>query len=319
MKKFKRMGYIILIVIVVVLSLTIYTDASKDNSEDKKDKVLAEMNFIETKLINLFNNMNNIKIDNYNIVTTEISKDESKSTNTTSEGGQSQGQSQGQSSGGGESMGGEQGESQGGSSDSSGQSGSESSKEETKKTFDLQQDEILTKTGNEVNWDNIKSEVENLYSDLPSITMDLYQLDNANQEEILNFNSEYDRLIVNVKDEKKKETLEQLAKIYEFLPKFLKNIGKDELYTTIVETKSNIFKAYSKLDEENWEEISNDIKNGIDVYSKLLTNTNIDQTKQSNISKGYIIINELQNAVNIKDKSVFLIKYKNLLEEMNGI
>ena len=52
MKKFKRMGYIILIVIVVVLSLTIYTDASKDNSEDKKNKVLAEMNFIETKLIN---------------------------------------------------------------------------------------------------------------------------------------------------------------------------------------------------------------------------------------------------------------------------
>ena len=31
------------------------------------------------------------------------------------------------------------------------------------------------------------------------------------------------------------------------------------------------------------------------------------------------MLNELQNAVNLKDKEIFLIKYKNLLEEINGI
>ena len=31
------------------------------------------------------------------------------------------------------------------------------------------------------------------------------------------------------------------------------------------------------------------------------------------------MLNELQNAVNLKDTTVFLIKYKNLLEEMNNI
>lgn len=31
------------------------------------------------------------------------------------------------------------------------------------------------------------------------------------------------------------------------------------------------------------------------------------------------MLNELQNATNLKDTAVFLIKYKNLLEEMNNI
>ena len=73
------------------------------------------------------------------------------------------------------------------------------------------------------------------------------------------------------------------------------------------------------MDEEKWDEVSNDIKSAIDLYSKLLTNTNMEPQKQSNISKGYIVINELQNAVNLKDKSIFLIKYKNALEEMNNM
>ena len=31
------------------------------------------------------------------------------------------------------------------------------------------------------------------------------------------------------------------------------------------------------------------------------------------------MLNELQNAVNVQDTSVFLIKYKNILEEMNNL
>ena len=31
------------------------------------------------------------------------------------------------------------------------------------------------------------------------------------------------------------------------------------------------------------------------------------------------MLNELQNATNVKDEAVFLIKYKNLLEEINNM
>ena len=50
--------------------------------------------------------------------------------------------------------------------------------------------------------------------------------------------------------------------------------------------------------------------------------TNIGQEEKHskyNINKSYIIINEMQNAVTLKDRNIFLIKYKNLLEELQNI
>ncbi len=205
----------------------------------------------------------------------------------------------------------------GGNSSESGEKSSSEENQESKKKFGMKSNGVLTNS-DEINWNSIKSEIENLYLSLPTITMELYQL-NVNQEDVLGFNTEYDKLTAMVKAEKKEETLMQLTKLYENLPKFLRATGQDELYITLVETKNNILKAYSKLDGQNWQEISNDVKSGIDSYSRLLTSTEVDSSKQYNVSKTYIMLNELQKAVTIQDSSVFLIKYKNLIEEINNI
>ena len=205
----------------------------------------------------------------------------------------------------------------GGNSSESGEKSSSEENQESKKKFGMKQKGLLTNS-DEINWNSLKSEIENLYLSLPTITMELYQL-NVNQEDVLGFNTEYDKLTAMVKDEKKEETLVQLTKLYDYFPKFLRGTGQDELYITLVETKNNILKAYSKLDSQNWQEISNDVKNGIDSYSRLLTSTEVDNSKQYNVSKTYIMLNELQKAVTIQDSSVFLIKYKNLIEEINNI
>lgn len=183
--------------------------------------------------------------------------------------------------------------------------------------FDLERTGVLNNSDG-VNWDNIKEEVENLYTSIPTITIDLYKI-NLNQDDILSFNKEFDNLTLVAKDENKEQTLQELSKIYDYIPKFAKNATNEELYKKLVETKSNIFKAYAKLDSEKWDEISSDISNGVNIYSQLLTDTNIDSQKQYSINRVYIMINELQNAVSLKDKSVFLIKYKNLVEEINNL
>lgn len=312
MKNIKRIGYIILIIVVVVLSFTIYTNASKDNSETQKEKTFSQIKFVENKIANLLNTMNNIESRNYGVVTSELSKETTQKSNSddSSSGSESGGSS---SSGGGSSSGGNSGEKT--DSDSSDQE--ETEEQQNNKKFELKSKGVLTNTAH-INWDGIKSEIENLYTSLPSITIDLYQL-NINQEDVLAFNTEFDKLTNVVKDEKKEETLDELTKVYEYIPKFLRASEQEELYTTLIETKLNVFKAYAKLDTDNWQEISKDMKNSIDSYSKLLTNTEIDTRKQYNISKAYIMLNELQNAVNLQDTSVFLIKYKNLLEEINNI
>ena len=296
----------------MVLSLTIYTNASKNNEKNQKEKIFAEVKLIEGKIANLLNSMNNIEARNYSVITSELSKattEKSSSDNSSSKSGSSSGSSSGgqQASGGGGQ----------GSSDSSSGSTSQEEENQDNKKFELKSNGVLTNT-DEVNWESIKSEVEGLYTSLPAITMDFYQ-SNVNQESVLAFNTQYDKLTNVVKDEKKQETLTELTNLYKYLPEFLRSSGQEELYTTLVETKYHIFNGYAKLEGENWQEISNDIKSAIDNYSKLLTSTNVDARKQYNISKGYIMLNELKKAVDLQDITVFLIKYKNLLEEFNNI
>lgn len=306
MKKFKKLAYIVLIVIIFVLSLTVYTNATKDDSKNQKEKTYSEIKYLESKLVNLLNSMNNIEARNYKVSVSETTE---QSTKKTSDSNSSSSDSSGGSSGGSE--------------ESSSDSGSSSSSQESSgtkqdsKKFELKSEGVLTTTES-INWDSVKSEIEVLYTSLPTITLDLYQLD-INKDDILNFNKEFDNLTTLVKDDKKEETLKQLSKLYEYIPKFVQNATDEEVDKVLSETKSNIFKAYSKLDSQNWNDISNDIKSAIDVYSRLITNTNINADKQYHISKSYIMLNELQNAVNVKDKSVFLIKYKNLIEEFNNM
>ena len=200
---------------------------------------------------------------------------------------------------------------------SKGSSSGDSEGQEDNKKFGLEHSGVLV-TDSEIDWTSIKSDVETLYSSIPNVTLDLYQL-HSNQEDILNFNKEYDNLTVNVKDEKKEETLSSLSKLYEYMPRFAQNSSDDELEKSLIEIKNDVLKAYSKVDLEKWDEIQNDISNAINNYSKLMTNANIESKKPYNVNKGFVMLNELKNAAGIKDKEVFFIKYKNLLEEMNNM
>lgn len=304
MKKFKKIAYIILILIVIILVFVIYSNANKEQEGNKQnEKAFTEIKYIESKLEELFNEMNKIESRNYNISIGEISKDAAQK--STSESESTNGSGGGQA---GTSSGGEQ-------SNSSENSNSSSNSEQNNKKFELEISGVLTNK-EDINWDYIKGEIENLYSSVSTITLDLLQI-NVSQEEILAFNNQLDNLAIVVKDENKENTLSELSKLYDTLATITQKIQGENTYKILIEIKQNIFKAYSKLDSNNWDEITNDINNAINSYSKLLTEINIEPQNQYFINKGYVLINELQNATKLKDISVFLIKYKYLLEELN--
>ena len=304
MKNLKRIAYIVLILIIVILGFMIYSNASKDDDNNQNEKTFSEIKYVESKLVELFNEMNKIESRNYNIAIGEISKDTTQSSSEESSSSSGSGGGQG-------------GTSSGEGSSSSGDNNSTSNSKQDNKKFELEISGVLTNKEN-INWEYIKGEIENLYSSISTITLDLLQI-NVTQEEILAFNSQLDNLAVAVKDENKENTLSQMSTLYDTLATITQKIQGEETYKILVEIKQNIFKAYSKLDTGNWNEIANDINNAITSYSKLLSNTNIESQNQYAINKGYILINELQNAVNLQDTSVFLIKYKYLLEELNSL
>ena len=304
LKKFKIISYIILLIVLVVLALTVYTSATQNNEQDEKEKVTSEIRYLDTKLVELLNHMNNIETRNYQIYTTKI--EESRSAENS----------------GGESSGGNS------SSDSSNTSSSSDSTstqensdqvdtENTGKNYEMKAAGILT-TNRDIDWTSCKNESELIYTSISTITLDLYRL-NVSQEDILNFNKDLDSLTVSLEEENKQLTLDNLIKVYEYIPKFGQTIVDDTLYKTVLETKLNVFRGYAKLDSGDWAGISTNMTDAINVYSTLLTNTEIDANKQTTINKGYVMLNELKNAVDTQNTSVFLIKYKNLLEEINNL
>ena len=82
MKKYAKIAYIVLILIILIFGFSMYKVSGKNNTnEDVKDKTLSEIEYLENELVNLFNEVNNIKFENYTISATEINENKTQSKN----------------------------------------------------------------------------------------------------------------------------------------------------------------------------------------------------------------------------------------------
>ena len=300
MKKYTIIGYITLIILIIMMGFIFYKVYANQNKNDNiQEKTFGEIKKLDSNFSNIFNQLNNVKYEQYKISSSEMKEEDKGSSAENTTGGDSSSSSK-------ESSGEETGDSK----EKDDNQSKENKKYELKKSGVLTQDE-------QIDWESIKNDIENIYPSLTGFTLDLYQI-NANKQEITEFNSQYDNVITQIKEEKKEETLDELSKLYEYLPKFADNATQDEKEKVVLNTKNEIFKAYSILDKEEWNKIQEHVQAATQEFTKLLTNIEM-QKNQYNINKAYVMINELKNAVDLKDKEIFLIKYKNLLEELKNI
>lgn len=191
------------------------------------------------------------------------------------------------------------------------------SEESSTKKYDLNPTGVLIGK-QDVDWDYIQQKAEILESSISSMTLDLYEI-SLNANDILNFNKEYDNLLLQIKKQDKATTLKSLSTLYSYILKFVKNCNKDLDYEILINTKLNVLLAYSILDSEDWSSINKYLQAANTSFSRLLTDINIKNKNQYVINKCYITLNNLQNCTELQDKEIFLIKYKNLLEDLNNI
>ena len=198
MDKFKKIMYISIILIIVGIIIFIYVNTSKAMESDPNAKALAEIKYMEKNLVELFNLMNNIEFQNYKISSSKLETSES------TEGEESQSSSS----------------SSGGGSESSTEKEVGSKKEEeNSKRYTLEAQTIL-ENKEDIKWDIIKNKVENIYSSIPNLTLELYQI-GVEQKDVLDFNSQYDNVIKVAKEEDKQKILAQLSVLYYYIPKYI--------------------------------------------------------------------------------------------------
>lgn len=165
-----------------------------------------------------------------------------------------------------------------------------------------------------INWENLKLEIENLNNTWPSIIVDLYKA-NVDNKKLTEFSDLINTCIGNIKNENRTETLNSLAKLYEYIPVFLEKIAFDNKQIELAKTKVEVIKAYVNIDFANWEELKTSLDRAISNFEPIVNNTS-EAEKEYNIRKAYVLLQEFKNAVDTNDKDLLFMKYKNLMEEL---
>lgn len=300
--------YIIMIIIILVSILIgfssyyIYSSNHSGNSADNlQTKANEEIMYLDTTIVSMMNKLNNISYANYKIVEEKVPSEE-ENTQTSSTGNQGGTSKSGNTSSGGDSGGQSQGSSQGNESN-------------TVTNMNMNYSSILVNPNKTIDWDTIKKETEKMYRSWTTVLIDLNTL-NVNQDNLLKYSTTLDSLTKAVQKEDKKETLNQLADLYSLLVSYNKEVSKDNQKNSILDTKSNILYAYALAEGDKWQDMKNHIKKAQSAYNNVINSNLQNNQNVSNINKAYVLLNEIDKGIDTKDKSIFYIKYKNLMQEL---
>lgn len=276
--------FFILLILIAGSSFAIWKNNEKPNDEEKiNSKLNSEMEYLNTSLISIANGLNNIVIQEYKITESSNNNTSSESSNNTSKNDNS----------------------------SKENSSNESNNETSNISFSMTQNTINT---DEIDWKNLESEISNLYKSWSEIIIDLNKV-NSNNENILKFSNDLDETTKYIKAQDKVNSLSMVAKLYSYLPQFMELYEKDGRKITFMQTKTNIIRAYSIIEQEKWEEIKKEISSSINSFNTILNDVN-NNKNQYNINKTYVLLNEFNNSIDTNDKEILYIKYRNLIQEI---
>lgn len=276
--------FFILLILIAGSSFAIWKNNEKPNDEEKiNSKLDSEMEYLNTSLISMANGLNNIVIQEYKITESSNNNTSSDSSNNTSKNDNS----------------------------SKENSSNESNNETSKISFSMTQNTINT---DEIDWKNLESEISNLYKSWSEIIIDLNKV-NSNNENILKFSNDLDETTKYIKIQDKVNSLSMVAKLYSYLPQFMELYEKDGRKIAFMQTKTNIIRAYSIIEQEKWEEIKKEISSSINSFNTILNDVN-NNKNQYNINKTYVFLNEFNNSIDTNDKEILYIKYRNLIQEI---
>ena len=301
-----KKNFLIVLVAIVVMVFIGYiffslNSYSKTGNKDLAEKTQDEIRELENKIISMMNSLNNISFTNavlkQSIEEDKKNNDEDKN-NDTSE----------NTSGGSSSY-----ESEKTSNDSSSSNSKTSTQEQIK--YEIEKSNILLTDFSNVDWKYIKGEVESIYVLWSTLIIDLHEL-KVNNDDILNFSNSLDQVTISIKQENKLSSTNNLANLYSYIPAYVEQISKDENEKNIYYTKNCIINTYALIEQHNWTEMKNQTATAIEFFSKIMNDIGNGEKQNSKMMKIYVLLNELYSSMDLKDKELYYIKYRNTMEEL---
>lgn len=284
----------ILIIAVIVIALSsiifVYSIASKsDNDINTYDKIKQELSYLDSSIVVIMNSLNNINTE-YLITTNKINTESSSSSSS-----QSSGKSQ--------------------STNSSSSNTNQNSQSSNKNTIDVSSvdtNSILSIDRNNIDWNYIQSEMENISSTWSIITIDLKSI-NVSNDDILAFNNNMDIALNYVKSKDKQNSLISIANVYNLIPKYKESLKEENKDVEISYAKADIISSYALLDISKWDNISSLLNDADNRISGLMNSENSSESE--NVQKKYVLLKDYIKSTNDKNVDLCYMKYYYLMKE----
>ncbi len=307
MKKnvWKNVGIVLVVIVFFAVLFFSISGFGKQSETDIKEKIRAELSYMDDSILSMSYQLTGVNLADYIIM-----KEQESSSNSNEQSNEQSGQSNTSSS-----------EEQSSTSSSEGQKSKEnvqSDSSESNVKFSLKEQSTLDTTkNNTVDWETLRFDTELLYSSWTSFLVDLHATQNVKNEDILAFSAEMDNLMIKVKEENKNDALIVLSNLYSYIPLYAENILTEQTkQVNLYRTKSCILTCSVLVEQEKWEEIPPQMAKAQEYFSSIVSQTLTNENMQNKLNKSYVLLNELNSAIALKDREVFYVKYENLMENM---
>lgn len=318
---------IVFLIILLLFSLTGCDKGKDDEKNNKIEKVNQEIIYLDGKIIAMLNKLNNISFSNYKVVSEEAKEESSeassneKNMSNDMQGSSSDKQNSSQDENSASNKKEESSNKQNSTSDEENSTQNNQSSKDSSDSliFKMTQDLILNEENgqdNKIEWEEIRKDIENIYTIWPTISLDLSNL-GINNTEIVEFNNILDNIAIDSKNKNKETMLVNLSKMYSLLPKYMEVYLDDDLTKNVIVTKSFIINVYVLVNLEKWDEVDKNLKMADDTFFKIIQNKSDYIEKELNINRSNSLIGDLKNSIKLKEKKIFFLRYKNLMQELN--
>ena len=274
----KSIGIIISIIIIIfiIVSLLYIVKASNTNLTIN-DKSEDEIRYISKEIIEMLNKLNNISLSN------GLFKEENQNEQQKEE---------------------------------SSKDNNQKEENDNKKFTIITNNSSLNTNDENIDWNDLNNDCEKLYDIWTNTIIDLYTA-NVNNEDILNFSKTLDMVTLSIKSNDKKSSINNLISLYSYIPKYLEELNADKKKINIENTKYSLLKSYLYVEENNWIYVQEELQNSLLYYLEIINSAKEDKEHARNkITKTYVLLNELNNSINLKDKDIYYLKYRDIIEEL---
>lgn len=170
----------------------------------------------------------------------------------------------------------------------------------------------------EINWNNIKTDMNRLYTAWNSIIID-FSLLNIDNYYLKDFGKKMDETMMTIQNKEINKVETNLSDLYGLLVQYINAYDSNEILKNNIITKYYLIKAYTFIWNNNWTLVNENINNAVTNFYQNMNMIEVSESQKFNLNKSYIAINELKNTLAYKNKELFYIKYKIAMEEIKKI